>query len=86
MFDTQKLSRNFIKYILEGAAVALAAFYIPKRKIEMPELLGIAGFAALTFAVLDIFAPEIGGGARLGAGLGIGLRTVTEGMSDNVDY
>lgn len=80
MLDLQKIARNLFKYFLEGTAVALAAYYIPKRKVEMMEVVMIAVTAGLTFLVLDMFAPEVGSGARLGAGLGIGIRAVTEGM------
>lgn len=78
--NVQNIARNLFKYFLEGAAVAIAAYYIPKRKIDMVEIVMIAVAAGLTFLVLDLFSPEIGGGARLGAGLGIGLRAVSEGM------
>ena len=82
MLDLQKLARSLFKYFLEGVAVALAAYYIPKRKVDMMEVAMIAATAGLTFMVLDMFAPEVGSGARMGAGLGIGLRAVTEGMED----
>ena len=85
MLDIQNLVRSLFKYFLEGVAVALAAYYIPKRKVEMMEVVMIAVTAGLTFLVLDMFSPSIGQGARLGAGLGIGLRAVTEGM-DDVQY
>ena len=80
MLDLQQISRNLFKYFLEGVAVALAAYYIPKRKVDLMEVTMIAVTAGLTFLVLDMFAPKVGDGARLGAGLGIGLRAVTEGM------
>ncbi len=82
MLDLQQLARSLFKYFLEGIAVALAAYYIPKRKVDVMEILMIAVTAGLTFLVLDLFSPSIGSGARLGAGLGIGLRAVTEGMDD----
>lgn len=85
MLDLQKLTRSLFKYFLEGIAVALAAYYIPKKKVGMTEVVMIAVTAGLTFMVLDMFSPSIGSGARLGAGLGIGLSAVTEGM-DDVQY
>ena len=66
-------------------AVALAAYYIPKKKVDMMGVAMIGATAGLTFMVLDMFAPSVGSGARMGAGLGIGVRTVTEGM-DDVEY
>ena len=77
MFDLQSL----VKYVLEGAAVAAAAFYIPSRKSDLKEVLMIALTAAAVFAVLDNFAPNVGSGARQGAGFGIGYTMV--GGSNN---
>jgi len=70
------LLNNGPKYLLEGAAVAVAAHYIPSRKMAMTELLILALTAALTFWLLDTFAPSIATGARFGAGFGIGAKTV----------
>jgi hypothetical protein len=66
----------YIKYLLEGIAVAVAAYFIPRKKVEITEIIFIALSAAATFAVLDIFAPRVGEGARKGAGFGIGANTV----------
>ena len=66
----------YIKYLLEGIAVAVAAYFIPRKKVEISEIIFIALSAAATFAVLDIFAPKVGDGARKGAGFGIGANTV----------
>ena len=77
------LGKSLFKYFLEGLAVALAAFYIPKRGMSFAEVIMIAVTAGVTFLVLDLFAPTVGSGARLGAGLGIGFKQVGfEGMSD----
>ena len=64
----------YVKYLLEGIAVAVAAYFIPRKKVEITEIIFIALSAAATFAVLDIFAPKVGEGARKGAGFGIGAR------------
>lgn len=66
----------YIKYLLEGIAVAIAAYFIPRKKVDISEIIFIALSAAATFAVLDIFAPKVGDGARKGAGFGIGANTV----------
>ena len=66
----------YIKYLLEGIAVAIAAYFIPRKKVDISEVIFIALSAAATFAVLDIFAPKVGDGARKGAGFGIGANTV----------
>jgi hypothetical protein len=48
--------------------VAIAAFAIPKMSLNMEEIILLALTAAATFAILDIFAPKVGDGARKGAG------------------
>ena len=79
----QGLSKSLFKYFLEGLAVALAAFYIPKKRMTFGEVVMIAITAGITFLVLDLFAPTVGSGARLGAGLGIGFKQVgVEGYAD----
>ena len=70
------LMMQYLKYLLEGLAVAAAAYFIPKRKTSLNEVAMIALTAAATFAVLDLFAPAVGSGARHGAGFGIGARHV----------
>jgi hypothetical protein len=72
MFDLQSL----IKYLLEGLAVAVAAYFIPKKTVDVKEIALIALTAAAVFAVLDQFAPGVAAGARQGAGFGIGFNQV----------
>lgn len=83
MLDVNKL----IKYLLEGAAVAFAAFYIPRRKADLQEITLIALTAAATFLVLDVFSPTVASGTRQGAGFGIGYNITTglEGFEDGDD-
>lgn len=75
MLDVQSL----VKYLLEGLAVAAAAYYIPKRTGDLKEIAMIAVTAAAVFAVLDQFAPAVSSGARQGAGFGIGYN-ITSGL------
>ena len=56
--------------------VAIAAFYIPQRKMNLEEVAMIALTAAATFALLDMYAPSVGLTARQGAGFGIGANLV----------
>lgn len=76
MFDVEIFGKSLMKYFLEGMAVALAAYYIPRGKVSLQEVVMIALTAGLTFLVLDMWAPSIGSGARMGAGLGIGFKQV----------
>uniref|UniRef100_A0A6C0JEX1 Uncharacterized protein n=1 Tax=viral metagenome TaxID=1070528 RepID=A0A6C0JEX1_9ZZZZ len=75
-FDLQEVLKRAVKYLIEGAAVAVAAFYIPKKKMNVEEIVMIAITAAATFALLDMYAPSIGNAARQGTGFGIGANMV----------
>ena len=73
----QSLVVKAIKYIIEGLAVAVAAYFIPeKRRLAVGEVLMIGISAAATFAILDVYSPSVASGARSGAGFGIGFQTV----------
>jgi len=68
--------QSVVKYLLEGAAVAVAAFYLTKKRNDPREILMIAAVAAASFMLLDQFAPAVGAGARQGSGFGIGANLV----------
>jgi hypothetical protein len=70
---------QLVKYVLEGLAVAVAAFFIPRKNMNTLDILLIGVTAAATFAVLDMFSPFVGTSARQGAGFGIGYNMVTGG-------
>lgn len=70
-------SNKIIKYLLEGLAVAVAAYYIPNKNRNMSEVAMIALTASVTFLILDMFAPSVGSGARQGAGFGIGSQAIS---------
>ena len=74
--SSREVLKRLIKYLIEGTVVALAAFAIPYKKITIEEALWLAFIAAMTFSVLDLFAPSIGITARQGAGFGIGAGLV----------
>jgi len=76
MFDVNELIKRIIKYLVEGFMVAIAAYAIPKRSLNIEEILMIALTAAATFSILDTYVPAIGLTARSGAGLGIGMNMV----------
>ena len=76
MFDVTELIKRVVKYLIEGLMVAIAAFAIPKRSLNLEEIALIALTAAATFAILDTYIPSMGVSARSGAGLGIGLNLV----------
>jgi hypothetical protein len=74
--DVGDLVMRVVKYLLEGLAVAIAAFVIPGKTMKYGEIAMIALTATATFAILDIYAPSVGSGARTGAGFGIGANLV----------
>jgi hypothetical protein len=75
-FDFSELIKRAIKYIIEGIMVAIAAYVIPKKQLNVEEVVIIALMAAATFSVLDVFIPSMAASARGGAGFGIGANLV----------
>ena len=76
MIDLGELVRRAVKYLVEGVMVALAAYAIPKRSLNMEEVALIALTAAATFSILDTYVPAMAVSARSGAGFGIGANLV----------
>ncbi len=60
VFDINELVKRIIKYLVEGLMVALAAYAIPKRSLNLEEIGMIALTAAATFSILDTYVPVIG--------------------------
>jgi hypothetical protein len=75
-FDFSELIKRIIKYLVEGIMVAIAAFAIPKKSLNVEEVVIIGLTAAATFSVLDVFIPSMASSARGGAGFGIGANLV----------
>lgn len=76
MVDFTELVKRAIKYLVEGLVVALAAYAIPKKQLNVEEIVIIALTAAATFSILDVFIPAMGSSARGGAGFGIGANLI----------
>ena len=76
LINVGELVKRIIKYLVEGLMVAIAAFAIPKRSLNLEEIALLALTAAATFAILDTYIPSMGVSARSGAGLGLGLNLV----------
>ncbi len=68
--DFSEILSRVLKYFFEGIAVGLACYFTAK--LSMDEIIIIAITAAVTFAILDMYTPQISNAARLGAGFGIG--------------
>jgi len=76
LINVGELVKRIIKYLVEGLMVAIAAFAIPKRSLNLDEIALIALTAAATFSILDTYVPSMGVNARSGAGFGIGANLV----------
>jgi len=74
--DVSELLKRIFKYLIEGVFVAVAAYTIPKKTLNIEEIVIIGLMAAATFSVLDVFVPSIASSARGGAGFGIGANLV----------
>ena len=76
LVNVGELVKRIIKYLVEGLMVAIAAYAIPKRSLNVEEIILIALTAAATFSILDTYIPSMGVNARSGAGFGIGANLV----------
>tara|TARA_B100000085_G_C18324523_1_gene423643 strand:- start:95 stop:358 length:264 start_codon:yes stop_codon:yes gene_type:complete len=76
LVDGGELLRRAVKYLVEGLMVAIAAYAIPKKALNMEEVLLIALSAAATFSILDTYVPSMAVSARSGAGFGMGANLV----------
>jgi glycerate kinase len=65
-----------IKYLVEGLAIAAIAIFIPKKGLDVNEVVMLGISAAVVFALLDLVSPSIAFTARQGAGFGIGANLV----------
>jgi len=68
--DFQEILSRVLKYLFEGIAVGLACYFTAK--LSMDEIIIIAITAAVTFAILDMYTPQVSNAARMGTGFGIG--------------
>jgi ABC-type Co2+ transport system permease subunit len=76
LINIGELVKRIIKYLVEGLMVAIAAYAIPKRSLNIEEIVLIALTAAATFSILDTYVPSMGASARGGAGFVIGANLV----------
>jgi len=74
--NLQEVFKRAVKYLVEGLAVAVVAYYVPRKVMALQEVATIAVTAAATFAVLDMWAPSVSSAARQGAGFGVGANLV----------
>jgi ABC-type Co2+ transport system permease subunit len=58
LINVGELVKRIIKYLVEGLMVAIAAYAIPKRSLNIEEIILIALTAAATFSILDTYIPS----------------------------
>ena len=75
-FDLAELVKRIIKYLIEGLAVAVVAMIVPRKPLNVDEILIIALIASASFSILDTFVPSMGSSMRGGAGFGLGTGLV----------
>ena len=76
MFNVTELVKRIVKYLIEGLMVAIAAFAIPKKSLNLEEVIILALSAAATFSILDVFVPSISESTKNGLGMGLGLNMI----------
>jgi hypothetical protein len=81
-FDLGEFIKRIIKYLIEGLIVGIVAVILPKKSLNVEEVVIVGLTAASTFALLDVFLPSVsvsaknGLGMILGANLGGGLHVL----------
>ena len=74
--DLGDLMRRVVKYMVEGLIVGAVAYAVPRKQLNLDEILTLALVAACTFSILDTFVPTISTSVRSGAGFVIGANLV----------
>jgi ABC-type Co2+ transport system permease subunit len=74
--NIEELVKRIIKYLIQGLVIAIVAVVIPKKSLNIEEVVILSLVAAATFSILDVFMPSVGASVRQGAGLGIGFNLV----------
>lgn len=74
--DLTELVKRAIKYLIEGLVLAVVCLLVPRKALNVEEIVIIALTAAATFSILDVFIPSIAVSARNGAGLSLGAGIV----------
>ena len=72
----QSFPKMFLKYFIQGLAVAIVSSVIPNQQLDTEEVIMIALTAGSIYLVLDTFAPSVAKYARKGTGFMIGLNLV----------
>lgn len=76
MVDFSELIKRIAKYLVLGLVISVVAIVIPKKSLNLEEVIILALSAAATFSILDVFVPSIADSARAGAGFGLGANLI----------
>ena len=76
MVDFSELIKRIAKYLVLGLVISVVAIVIPKKSLNLEEVVILALSAAATFSILDVFVPSIADSARAGAGFGLGANLI----------
>jgi ABC-type Co2+ transport system permease subunit len=76
MVDFTELVKRIIKYLVLGLVISVVAIVIPKKSLNLEEVIILALSAAATFSILDVFVPSISEATRGGAGFALGANLV----------
>jgi ABC-type Co2+ transport system permease subunit len=71
-FDLTEFIKRIVKYLVEGLIVSIVALVIPKKSLNIEEVIILALSSAATFAVLDTFLPAVGASTKQGLGFSVG--------------
>jgi hypothetical protein len=77
-FSEKLTLENIIKYLVQGLAVAFVGYFVPRAKVSMKSIITVTLAVAISLFVLDVIAPTVGDGARLGVGFGIGYNLINK--------
>lgn len=83
---SQLTVHTLVRYLVEGYALAIAAYVIPNKKTQFNEITAIALIAALTLFVLDLLSDDVAKGVRLGSGFGIGINLVNPAIKMSLPF
>lgn len=68
-------------YLIEALAIAIAAYYIPKKVISIVDILKIAATGAIVHLLLDLYSPLVSSGLRFGTGMSLGNNMINNPVS-----
>lgn len=77
---------TILLYLFEGVAITIAIYLISKKQLAVAEVVTLSLTIAVTFMVLDLFAPEVGSSARQGTGFGLGFKQIGGNSNPGLYY